>query len=759
MKLIDDFFILIWGEKFDYQSKNIHQNNEEFLQACSVVLCLNSKNYKKFLKLSSFQDICLSLDDKKCLCKNDAKALQYSILSCIKHFHLDDIKNNIQRLCNEKIISYNEEQKLISLLELIIQEEEIEKPKKQSDGFCNILENFIHELKKTSPNKICNNKLNALHFRMKNQTFSIGVTGVMNAGKSTLLNALLRKEILGTSNIPETANLSILKHGNKNLAKVSFWSKDELAEIEKSASFLPQIQGFMEDIRKNFSSRLDEFICQNSKTIEIPSNKLATYTSAKSPLCSLVKSVEIYEELDFLKNGVQIVDTPGLDDPVVQREEITKHYLNDCDVLIHLMNVTQSATKKDIDFIIHSLSYGHITRLLIVLTRIDTIDKNELKEVENYTKQSIKNRLAEQNNEAKFNSIIKKIEFLPVAGKFALMHRTGKEKEAVDGGYNLEQTGILDIERYLRKILFGKDNQKTKLFNKSIYTQLNDIVTNQEQILNFELENLNKDGSYLERELKLTKEKNELNLKNIHLLQEQILIAKENLQTYLLTLDNLLKTKLLALASVLTKRVYDDVSYGFKKENKKPPMSRIGTIIETTIKDNIVDIIRDYRYEFEKRMKTQMEMIKSDEIIQSNFNSKEFFDANFKGSFLSKSYDLTKSKVSIALKKVKKNKLNDFNIELNKIFSTTTQDLSKSIFASLDGVNKVLLDGFLELSNKPLDDLKNNMKAKEEVLLEHISLLKIDEKKADEKRKATKQKLDSLLAIKQKLMELKNEFI
>ena len=47
---------------------------------------------------------------------------------------------------------------------------------------------------------------------MNNQKFSIGITGVMNAGKSTMLNALMGKEILGSVVVPETANLTIVKH-------------------------------------------------------------------------------------------------------------------------------------------------------------------------------------------------------------------------------------------------------------------------------------------------------------------------------------------------------------------------------------------------------------------------------------------------------------------------------------------------------------------------------------------------------------------
>ncbi len=64
--------------------------------------------------------------------------------------------------------------------------------------------------------------------------------------------------------------------------------------------------------------------------------------------------------------------------------------------MCHLMNVNQSATQKDVDFIIDSILYNNIARLLIVITRIDTGTPQELEEGINYTKNSIKQRLSEQ---------------------------------------------------------------------------------------------------------------------------------------------------------------------------------------------------------------------------------------------------------------------------------------------------------------------------------------------------------------------------
>ncbi|MFY4765223.1 dynamin family protein, partial [Aliarcobacter butzleri] len=78
---------------------------------------------------------------------------------------------------------------------------------------------------------------------------------------------------------------------------------------------------------------------------------------------------ELGSKLDFLSDGREIVDTPGLDDPGIQREEKTKEYISQCDKMIHLMNVSQSATLKEVEFIIDALLYQNISKLLVVITR------------------------------------------------------------------------------------------------------------------------------------------------------------------------------------------------------------------------------------------------------------------------------------------------------------------------------------------------------------------------------------------------------
>ncbi|MBR2157117.1 MAG: dynamin family protein, partial [Campylobacter sp.] len=73
-----------------------------------------------------------------------------------------------------------------------------------------------------------------------------------------------------------------------------------------------------------------------------------------------------------------IVDTPGLDDTVVLREELTKNFMYESDAIIHLMNASQSSTKKDMSFIVDTLKNSKNNSLMVVLTHADLLSDKDL---------------------------------------------------------------------------------------------------------------------------------------------------------------------------------------------------------------------------------------------------------------------------------------------------------------------------------------------------------------------------------------------
>ena len=614
MHITNDFFSLIWHE----DAKSLFSSNGDidtflntlltsdynsFCDYVCIILITSPMNIDNFSKLKEPLDAMKFFVGLNEWDKRKVQYIQKELLFFLNkkgNIELNkEIQKKIKLLRKEEIISYEVSRKLISLIALIQKKKESISPihisaLKEGNNFyensLNLLINSVENLNKVVEDTTLKSRLNIIPKKLQDEKFSIGVTGVINAGKSTMLNAILGEKILGTSVIPETANLTVIKYASSPSAKVNFWTKDEWQKIERSALTLENMKPFVKETKEYFKDKLNDFVTSDGFSCDVDINNLASYTSAEysDKKSNLVRSVELYTDLKFVKNGVEIVDTPGLDDPVIQREEITKNYLYDCDLMCHLMNVNQSATKKDIEFITDTLLYQNIARLLVVITHIDAVNEDELQEVIAYTKSSIKDKLESLNKHSQVDSIIKKIYFIPIAGKMALMHRTGKAEVALKLGYDLAKSGILKIEDYLSEILFGDNSQKAKLIIGANKKELFGIIKTQENSLSLEKNLLGKSASEIENEYNEYQSEITVIKKSIQKLKQQINESKNELIDYFSTLENFLKNRVISLSNLVKRRVIDDISYEARKNKTKPQASRISYMIDSGIKDGMV---------------------------------------------------------------------------------------------------------------------------------------------------------------------------
>jgi predicted GTPase len=594
-----------------------------------------------------------------------------------------------------------------------------------------ILEKVIDEVKEeVSTNENFKVELEETKSYLNNQKFSIGITGVMNAGKSTMLNALMGREILGSAVVPETANLTIVKHNKTEKAKVYYWNKNEWSRIENSAKELESMRDYVAETQKIFGDELNSYIKEESRYDEVEIKDLSLYTSAEASgkKCNLVKYVELGSDLNFLKDGIEIVDTPGLDDPVIQREEITKEYLAQCDMMLHLMNVSQSATLKDVEFIIDALLYQNISKLLVVITRADTVSKEQLEEVINYTKTSIEKQLKAQNKDSQLDYILKTIKFIPISGKMALLHRTGREQEALDAGFKLEDTGILDIENYLNETLFGSNSQKGEIVIQSAKSQIIKTIEKENLSLNYELKLLSKSKDELEKELKEFSKRKEVNKRIFDAMNEDINFYKTDSKNYIESLETFLQSELIELQNVIKQRVVSDVRYSFEKTKKRPENSRIKVIVQTAIKDGMIDIIRDYRYKFIKKSQSigeQCEQKYQDFGFvvghkNDNFDARGFFQDDFKSGFLTSNNEVLVSQITGAVSKSKASKISELDREIEGYIKGQFIDIENDLKSKISKVSNHLVETFFETLNAPLIRVRQKLEDEEKILQNQI---------------------------------------
>ena len=601
----DKFLSEIWGAlKLLLDPKTQILADE---QSLAVLLAADATNFDRFMALKEFRDILHALG-----LKADIYSLQCAQLGAINALKSAKISKSkllaaLEILQAENIISAAHFKSLSEFLQtlgadLTAGNEREGSNFKKSDVFhqkIDALNDICERILSLNPGAHVANAATKARQKAHELEFNVAVTGVINAGKSTLLNALLGKKILGASNVPETVNLTVLKYAPEPFAKVNFWSEAELLELgiaQDQDDEIAEIYGgagvkFESETAQNlkvkfnaddklaakFGSPSASEICSEppaSKTVK--TDEIKRYTSADSKYAKFVKSVELYENLELLKDNVRIIDTPGIDDAVAAREELVRRFMRECDLMVHLMNVSQSATQKDLDFIVSSLQNSHAVRLAVLLTHADVLKQGELNEVAAYAKKSVEERTRGLGVGAEFFAVSAKSYF--------------------EGAQN---SGIEEFKQYLYETLFGPNSQKSRLGIEAYKKELGRVCA--QFAADTQSEILKLTGSNLSLSQKLS-ELNEQKAALASRLEEVRGAVKEELER----LDTA-KTAasyelgLRSLAQTLKQRVADDVNYAASKKQKIDPQ-RLARIAQTTIKDGVAALMRQNRNEIVRQI-------------------------------------------------------------------------------------------------------------------------------------------------------------
>ncbi|HEB9356104.1 TPA: dynamin family protein [Campylobacter coli] len=592
----------LWQNELQLLDFNASFKDKNILDVAelAIILSVNKDNYERYFLLKEFGNICKKID-----LRVDIFSIQKAQICVLNMFREGFIPKQdlLKALRILQKISNNTE-----ILEYIqnIQVQSIDKKALFQSGF-NELNHINIELSKLSFDENSKIRLQKTLEKFQKLEFNIAITGVMNSGKSSLLNALLKEDFLGVSNIPETANLTLLSYGNTQEAVIYFWDTQEWDNILKSSKFSKELKEFIDELALKVD--IKEYVQDKALTQKINLNELKDFSSAKNQISALIKKIEIKSNLEFLKNNISIVDTPGLDDIVVQREILTNEYLKESDFLIHLMNASQALTQKDAEFLIHCLLNSRLSKFLIVLTKADLLSQKDLDEVINYTKESLKARLENFDTH-----LIEKIDFLCVSAKMASDFYKGLSSEE-----SFKKSGIKEFEEYLFNELYSGEKSKIILqaYKKELLLELKNILNE------YEMQNklIKEDGQGL------SEENNKL-LSEFKAKEEALREAKEEISNSILNLENFengVDNLVLLLAKKLKERLIDEIKY-LKDKAQKININRILNMIDITVKDGINDILREVKFENIKKI----EELKTSLALKYDF-LKDDFDNGFEG--------------------------------------------------------------------------------------------------------------------------------
>lgn len=213
----------------------------------------------------------------------------------------------------------------------------------------------------------CVSRLRELSEKTASDSFKIMIVGAFKTGKSTLINALLGEEVLPAFATPTTAIINEVKYGETPRAVLHFLNPQPLRVYpgvpERALAHIRAHEG--EEIPP-IELPVDEI----EDYVVIPMGMEHDEASRQSPF----SRVELFWPLEILRNGVEIIDSPGLrENPA--RTQVTMGYLSQADTVIFAVSALSAGSKDETDFLSETLPvYGiNEENLFCVVNRINQV--------------------------------------------------------------------------------------------------------------------------------------------------------------------------------------------------------------------------------------------------------------------------------------------------------------------------------------------------------------------------------------------------
>ena len=191
--------------------------------------------------------------------------------------------------------------------------------------------------------------------RMANDNFNVAIVGEFKRGKSTVINALLGKNILPVDVLPTTATL------NKITYNVTPFVTVEYKDGRKEQIGIEELDNYVTKLTRESEER--------AKTI---------------------KEAVVYYPINYCKNGVTIIDTPGLNDDAAMTE-VTMSVLPTIDAALMVIMAQAPFSESERDFLESKIITSDLGRVLFVVTGIDLLDEEDVDRV----LENIKRRIQE----------------------------------------------------------------------------------------------------------------------------------------------------------------------------------------------------------------------------------------------------------------------------------------------------------------------------------------------------------------------------
>lgn len=313
------------------------------------------------------------------------------------------------------------------------------------------------------------NDLESLLAHCRDAGFQIAIVGVMKAGKSMLMNALMGTEIASVDINPETASLTKFHSADHFSVKIHFHNKEEWEKLSDSAkksasSSLSKLLSAPE-VKKLSQKWLDHApVEKRCETREELRRQVLHWTSARSYDHLFASEVEVgIDRTVFdMPDEVIFVDTPGLHDPVQYRSDITRDYIKKANAVL-IAVPARALTAEGLETITTVLDYigSKKDKAYIVATQKDRNSNRECERViQGWVEHLVDAKRYQNEAEARKHIVVTSAKMHLLVEKFTQLDEetlaaeiAQMESGEAEATAHFEMTDFSDLEAYAKNTL------------------------------------------------------------------------------------------------------------------------------------------------------------------------------------------------------------------------------------------------------------------------------------------------------------------
>ena len=260
--------------------------------------------------------------------------------------------------------------------------------------------------------------------RLAEDRFNLAVVGQFKRGKSTLMNAIIGRDLLPTGVLPLTSAISALCYGPREraLLRRQGWAREQEIGLGELADYVTE-RGNPGNEKGLIEAR-----------VELPSR--------------------------FLRRGLYFVDTPGVGSGRHENTETTRAFLPQADAVIFVTSVEAPLSEAEELFLVDIRE--HARKLFVVVNKIDVLAEDERDQVLAYIGSRLSSILATDG-----------IPIFPVSAREALQAKLRRDARS------LGDSGLAELEASLATFLA---NEQGRTFLVSILDRLIALVADQDDL-------------------------------------------------------------------------------------------------------------------------------------------------------------------------------------------------------------------------------------------------------------------------------------